>query len=106
MNCKDHTKFFKLILLLSGNLNLNPGSTQISATWSVFKNRGLHFVHLNINSLQSKIEELRQIAKDTNFEVVGLSETKLDETRFDCEISIPNYSLTRKYWNRKGGGIA
>ena len=54
MNYKDHTKFFRLILLLSGDINLNSGHTQISETLSVFKKRGLHFVHLNINSLPSK----------------------------------------------------
>ena len=59
MNFKDHTKFFRLILLLSENINLNPGLTQISKTWSVLRKRGLHFVHLNIDSLPSKIEELR-----------------------------------------------
>ena len=59
MNCKDHIKFF----LLSGDINLNPSPTQILKTWSVFEKRGLHFVHLNMNSLPSKIEELRQIAK-------------------------------------------
>ena len=37
MNCKDHTKFFRMILLLSGDINLNPSPTQISKTWSVFK---------------------------------------------------------------------
>ena len=105
MNCKDYTEFFRLILLLSGDMNLNPGSTQISKTWSVLKKRGLHFVHLNINSLPSKIEELRQITKDTNSAVIGLSETKLDNTIFDSEISIPNYSLIRKDRNRKGGGV-
>ena len=59
MNCKDHAEFFRFILLLYGDINLNPGPTQISKTWSVFKKRGLHFVHLNIKSLPSKIEELR-----------------------------------------------
>ena len=59
MNCKDHTKFFRLILLLSSDINLNPVPTQISKTWTVFKKPGLHGVHLNINSLPSKIEELR-----------------------------------------------
>ena len=73
---------------------------------SVFKKRGLHFVHLNINSLPSKIEELRQIAKNTISAVIGLSETKLDKTIFDSEVSIPNYSLIRKDRNRKGGGVA
>ena len=76
MNYKDHTKFFRLILLLSGDINLNPGATQISKTCSVFKKQGLHFVHLNINSFLSKIEELRQITKNTNSAVIGLSETK------------------------------
>ena len=37
MICKDHTKFFRLILLLPGDINLNPGPTQISKTWTVFK---------------------------------------------------------------------
>ena len=95
-----------MILLLSGDINLNPSPTQISKTWSIFKKRGLHFIHLNINSLPSEIEELRQIAKDTNSAVTGLSETKLDKTIFDSEISIPNYSLIRKDRNRKGGGVA
>ena len=95
-----------MILQLSGNINLSPGPTQISETWSVFKKRRLHFVHLNINSLPSKIEELRHITKNTNSAIIGLSKTKLDKTIFDSEVSIPNYSLIRKDLNRKGGGVA
>ena len=38
MNCKDHAEFFRLILLLSGDINLNLDPTQISKTWSVLKN--------------------------------------------------------------------
>ena len=102
MNYKDDTKFFRLILLLSGGINLNSGPTQISETWLVFKKLGLHFVYLNIQSLPSKIEELRQIVKDTNSAVIGLSKTKLDKTVCDSEVSIPNY---RKGRNRKGGGV-
>ena len=102
MNYKDDTKFFRLILLLSGGINLNSGPTQISETWSVFKKLGLHFVYLNIQSLPSKIEELRQIVKDTNSAVIGLSKTKLDIIIFDSEVSIPNY---RKGRNRKGEGV-
>ena len=61
------------------------------------------FSHPNHNKL--KIEELRQIAKDTNSAVIGLSKKKLDETIFASEISIPKYSLIKKP-NRKGGGVA
>ena len=42
INYKDHTKYFRLILLLPGGINSNPSPTQISETWSVFKKRGLH----------------------------------------------------------------
>ena len=76
INYKDHKKCFRLVLLLSGDINLNPGPTQISESWSVFKKRGLHFVHLNTNSLPSKIGELGQIAKNTNSAVIGLSGKK------------------------------
>ena len=37
MNYKDHKNFFRSILLLSGDINVNPGPTQISGTCSVFK---------------------------------------------------------------------
>ena len=57
MNYKDGTKFFRLILLLSGDVNLNLGPTQILETWSIFKKLGLDFVYLNIHSLPCKIED-------------------------------------------------
>ena len=44
----------------------------------LFKNRGLHFIHLNISSLLSNIEELRFITKATNDVVIGVCESKLD----------------------------
>ena len=51
--------FSHLLLLLSGNISLNPGpvhqdTLQCSNEWNVFKNRGLHFINLNINSLLYK----------------------------------------------------
>ena len=38
----------------------------------------MHFIHLNINSILPKIDEMRYIAKLTNAIIIGLSETKLD----------------------------
>ena len=40
----------------------------------------MHFIHLNINSFLSKINEVSYIAKLKNATVIGLSETKLDST--------------------------
>ena len=48
----------------------------------IFKKRGMHLIHLSINRLLSKIDEIRYIAKLTNATVIGLSETKLDNAVF------------------------
>ena len=97
---KNLNSFSQLLLLLSGDISLNPGpvhqgTLQCSNEWNVFKNRGLHFIHLNINSLLPKIEELRFIAKSTNAAVIGICESKLDVLVLKQEISIDNYKILR-----------
>ena len=75
-------------------------------SWDIFKKRGLHIIHLNINSLLPKIDEVRHIDKSSNLSVIGLSETKLDDSVFDAEINIEGYTLIRSDRNRHGGGVA
>ena len=108
---KNLNSFSQLLLLLSGDISLNPGpvhqgTLQCSNEWNVFKNRGLHFIHLNINSLLPKIEELRFIAKSTNAAVIGICESKLDASVLEQEINIDNYKILRCDRNRHGGGVA
>ena len=105
---KNLNSFPQLLLLLSGDISLNPGpvhqgTLQCSNEWNVFKNRGLHFIHLNINSLLPKIEELRFIAKSTNTAVIGICESKLDASVLEQEINIDNYKILRCDRNRHGG---
>ena len=71
-----------------------------------FKKGGLHFIHLNINSVLSKIDQLRIIALKTNAAVIGLTESKLDEAVADKEILVNGYKLLRSDRNRQGGGVA
>ena len=92
--------FSQLLLFLSGDISLNPGpvhqgTLQCSNEWNVFKNRGLHFVHLKINSLLPKIEELRCIAKSTSAAVICICESELDASVVEQEISIVNYKILR-----------
>ena len=42
--------------------------------------RGLHFIHLHINSILSKIVQLRFIASKLDAAVNGFSESKLNES--------------------------
>ena len=108
---KNVNSFSQLLLLLSGDISLNSGpvdqgTLQCSNEWNVFKNRGLHVIHLNINSLLSKIEELRFIAKSTNAAIIGICESKLDASVLEQEISIDNYKILHCDRNRHGGGAA
>ena len=80
-----------MLLILSSDINLNPGPAnrhQIKDhKFEAFTRKGLHFIHLNINSLPPKIDELRYIAKNSNAAVIGISETKLDNTVYDSEVA-------------------
>ena len=42
----------------------------------IVKKREMRFIHLSLNRLLSKIDEIRYIAKLTNTTVIGLSETE------------------------------
>ena len=110
MYCNSNS-YYRLLLLLSGDISLNPGHFHNLQPlnhdkWNIFKHRGLHFLHLNINSLLPKIDELRHIARLTNAAVIGISESKLDDSVLTSEIQIDEYELLRCDRNRHGGGVA
>ena len=75
--------------------NIDHGTPNSIENWKVFNKRGLHLIHLNINSLLSKIDELRAIAKKSRATVIGITDSKLDETVLDGEINIDGYELKR-----------
>ena len=65
---------------LSKNVSMNE--------WDVLRNRRMHFIHININSLWPKSDEVRYIANITNASIIGISETKLDETISSSELQV------------------
>ena len=87
-------------------INNDAYKTEPVADWKAFNKRGLHLIHLNINSLLSKIDELREIARKTRATVIGITESKLDGSVLDGEINIDGYELIRSDRNRHGGGVA
>ena len=108
---RNLNSYFHLLILLSGNISLKPGpdhqhKLQCLNEWNIFKSRGLHFIHLNINSLLPKTEELHIIGKSTNAAIIDISESKLDEFVWEPEIEIDDYKLLRCDRNRHGGGVA
>ena len=111
LTCRSLNSFFHL-LLLSGDISLlNPEPNhqhklQCLNKWNIFKSRCLHFIYLSINSLQPKIEELRIIGKSTNATIIGINESKLDESALESEIQTDNYKILRCDRNRHGGDVA
>ena len=104
------------LLILAGDVSLNPGPTQTPFTipkpseaqddqFDCFKRRGLHFIHLNTRSLPPKISELRLLARKTSAAVIAISESWMDHSVTDSEISIEGYSALRNDRNRHGGGV-
>ena len=107
LEIQNSHRFLRILLLLSGDVEFNPGPIRLDDnTFSCFKERGLYFIHLKINSVLPKIDELRLIAKKCNAAVIGLPETKLDESIQNGEIDIEGYTLERSNRNRRGGGVA
>ena len=108
---RNLNSYFHLLMLLSGGISLNSGPNhqhklQCLSKWNILKSRGLHFIHLNINNLLPKIEEVRIIAKSTNAAIIRISESKLDESVLEPEIQIDDYKILRYDRNRHGGGVA
>ena len=68
--------------------------------WKAFQCKGLHFLHINVNSVLPKIDELKLIANKSNATILGISETKLDKTIMDSELNIEGYDLIRSDRNR------
>ena len=86
-----------LILLLSGDISLNPRSPHNSQIddliWNLFDKKRLHFLHIDVSSLLPKIEEIRFITEKSKATRIGITEAKLDGIIFKAEIYIEGYSI-------------
>ena len=88
-----HFLFF--ILILSGDIETNPGPSAESV---------LDIFHLNIRSLRNKIDSLNAIVSE--FAIVCFTETHLDNKIANDDISLDGFSsIFRKDRNAYGGGV-
>ena len=68
--------------------------------------RGLHFFHINVNSLLSKTGELTDVVGHTKPAILGITESKLDSSVSYHEVNISGYTILWSDRNRYGGGVA
>ena len=72
----NNKSFLHILHLLLGDISLNPGPVYNNQSlhlneWNVFRSKGIHLIHLNVNSLLPKIDEIRYIAERTKAAVIG-----------------------------------
>ena len=85
---------FPHLLLLSGDVSLNPepvqkSSSKNSTICESLNKKGLHSADVNLNSLLSKRDEIRYIANKTKAAIIGIKEPKLYYTLPASELSLP-----------------
>lgn len=87
-------------MLFIAGIEKNPGP---------FRHNSLKICNVNINSItaENRIDELEEFINQNNIGIVGLCETKLDNSIDDCIYKIRNFHapITR-HRNRRGGGVA
>ena len=67
---------------------------------------GYSVAHLNINGLLSKMDYVSLLLSVCDLDVLTLSETKVDHSITDSELTVSGYRLMRKDRTRHGGGVA
>ena len=63
----------------------------------------LIFAHLNVNGIRNKKSEVESVLE--NIDILGLTETKIDDSFPDCQFQVPHYDLHRIDRNSFGGGL-
>ena len=66
---------------------------------------GAFIVHLNINSIQNKFEELKLLNSSLRSHVIVISETKIDSSYPNSQFNLPGYHMYRKDRKKGGGGL-
>ena len=90
----------------SSTLVSDSSSGLPSALPRVLLSKGLHLLHSNVRSILPKLPEIRLLLSQTKATVFAASETWLDSTVNDGELSIPGFNVVRRDRNRNGGGVA
>lgn len=62
-------------------------------------------VHLNINSIANKIDEIKEINKTLKSSIIILTETKIDDSYTNCLFKLDDYRMFRKDRKKGGGGV-
>lgn len=66
---------------------------------------GVRFAHVNLCSIFNKLSHIQILLRNGIFDVLAVSESKLDSSICDVDIQVKGYTVLRRDRNRKGGGV-
>ena len=92
-----HSRYYS-----SCDVEKNPGPSSLKNS----AKNSLKIIHLNIRSLICHFDKLLCFVSSNRPDVLALSETWLDSSISDSEISLQGYSIFRSDRSRSGGGVA
>ncbi len=97
--------FCKICLLLSGDIELNPGPNPNESSHTCSLDASVSILHHNIRSLRNKIDDIVSIVDE--YDIVCFTETHLDHTITNDNIVLPGFNPVpfRLDRNSRGGGI-
>ena len=92
------------------NSIFHPGNMQDSQRHSIFEERqinssGAFIMHLNINGLQNKYDELKLLNDTLKAHIIVISEAKIDRSYPNSQFNIQGYYMFRKNRKKGGGGL-
>lgn len=94
------TCFHQLQLVLSGDVQLNPGPISLNSSCTT-SNSKLNYTPLNSRSLCNKLVEFQGLVYGDNLDVIAVTETWPHDGYFDGEIlSSSQYTI---FWKDRGG---
>ena len=101
------TQVAVMLLLLANDIQTQPGPATLAEMYDKMpKVRSFKVGDLNIQSVRNKTDDLCLLLEQNSFDVLTLSESWLENSVHDWEVSIPGYDVLRqdRGQNKCGGG--
>ena len=89
-----------MLMFLAGDIHPHPGPVSFN---------NISMCHINARSLtkEGRIDDMYlELCNIHEFDVIGVSETHLDQNVVDNDVELCNYTILRNDRNRRGGGVA
>ena len=96
-----------LLLVLAGDIELNPGPRQVPELDQLFSCKGFNIFHQNLRGLHAHLELITEfLTERKNADILTLSETHTQDTDNFLVFDIPGFTFIGKSRKSgKGGGV-